>query len=108
MAFFPMTFPFYFDPSDAYSPFRPVVEETERSFGTIPEDSRMFLDPAFSLRVPDVVTAVREFDGSFNGRIFGTTAEDGRDFNTPSASRVFGVTPSVSRSFDDDTHEGRN
>jgi hypothetical protein len=110
MAFFPMTFPFYFDeaPAPVCSPFRPVVEEAGRAFGTIPEDSRAFLDPAFSLRVPDVVTAVREFDGSFNGRIFGTIAEDGRDFNVPSTSRVFGVTPSTSRSFDDDTHEGRH
>ncbi len=71
MAFFPMTFPFYFDPSDAYSPFRPVVEEANRSFGLITSGQR-----AFSGDSPAV--------------------------------RVFGITPSASRPFDDDTHEGRH
>ena len=73
MAFFPMTFPFYFDevPAPVYPPFRPLADESLRSFGTITEDSRIFLDPS-------------------------------------SSSRVFGIAPSVSRPFDDDTHEGRH
>ena len=109
MAFFPMTFPFYFDeaPVTVYPPFRPLADESSRSFGTIPEDSRMFLDPSFVHRQPQIET-VREFGGTFDGRIFGVTAEDSRDFNAPSSSRIFGITPSISRPFDDDTHEGRH
>jgi hypothetical protein len=108
MAFFPMTFPFYFDPTDAYSPFRPLADESLRSFGATPEDPRMFLDPSFVHRPPQIET-VREFDGTFNGRIFGVTAEGSREFDTSSpSSRIFGITPSVSRPFDDDTHEGRH
>jgi len=109
MAFFPMTFPFYFDevPATVYPPFRPLADESPRSFGTIPEDPRTFLDPSFVHRPPQAET-IREFDGTFNGRIFGVTAEDSRDFNAPSPSRIFGITPSVSRPFDDDTHEGRH
>ena len=108
MAFFPMTFPFYFEEATVYPPFRPLADEYPRLFGTIPEDPRMFLDPSFVHRLPQVTT-IREFDGTFsNDRIFGVTAEDSRDFNAPSPSRVFGITPSVSRPFDDDTHAGRH
>ena len=110
MAFFPMTFPFYFDEATTpvYPPFRPLADESSRSFGTIPEDPRTFLDPSFVHR-PFQIETVREFDGTFsNDRIFGVTAEDSRDFDAPSSSRVFGITPSISRPFDDDTHEGRH
>jgi len=51
MAFFPMTFPFYFDPSDAYPPFRPVVEETNRSFGLIASGQRTFSGDSPAVRV---------------------------------------------------------
>ena len=110
MAFFPMTFPFYFDevPAPVYPPFRPLADESLRSFGTIPEDPRMFLDPSFVHRPPQAET-IREFDGTFsNDRIFGVAAEDSRDFNAPSPSRVFGITPSASRPFDDELDEGRH
>jgi len=110
MAFFPMTFPFYFDevPAPVYPPFRPLADESLRSFGTIPEDSRTFLDPSFVHRQAEV-EIVRSFDTvPFDGRVFGVVAEDSRDFNAPSTSRVFGVAPSISRPFDDDTHEGRH
>ena len=109
MALFPMTFPFYFDEATTpvYPPFRPLADESSRLFGTIPEDPRTFLDPSFIHRLPQVTT-IREFDGTFDGRIFGVTAEDSRDFNAPSSSRIFGITPSISRPFDDDTHEGRH
>lgn len=106
MALFPMTFPFFFEEAVVYPPFRPLADESSRSFGTIPEDPRMFLDPSFVHR-PLQVEIVREFDGSFNGRIFGVTTEDTRDFDAPSPSRVFGVDSFPSRSFDDDTHSGR-
>jgi len=111
MAFFPMTFPFYFDEATTpvYPPFRPLADESPRSFGTIPEDPRMFLDPSFVHRLPQVTT-IREFDGTFsNDRIFGVMAEGSREFDTSSpSSRIFGITPSVSRPLDDDTHEGRH
>jgi len=73
MALFPMTFPFYFDevPAPVYPPFRPLADESLRSFGTITEDPRMFLVPS-------------------------------------SSSRVFGITPSASRPFDDELDEGRH
>lgn len=101
MAFFPMIFPFYFDevPAPVYPPFRPLADESLRSFGTIPEDLRTFLDSSF-LRRPVEVEIVRAFAGSLDGRIFGVTAEDSRDFNAPSPSRVFGVDVSPSRPFD--------
>ena len=109
MALFPMTFPFYFDevPAPVYPPFRPLADESLRSFGTISEDPRMFLDPSFVHRQPQV-EIVREFDGPFDGRIFGITAEDSRYFNALSSSRVFGITPSASRPFDDELDEGRH
>ena len=109
MAFFPMTFPFYFDevPAPVYPPFRPLADESLRSFGTIPEGSRTFFDPSFVHR-PVEVEIVRSFAGSLDGRIFGVTAEDSRDFNAPSPSRVFGITPSASRPFDDELDEGRH
>lgn len=104
-----MTFPFYFDevPAPVYPPFRPLADESSRSFGTITEGLRMFLDSPF-VRRPVEVEIIRSFDAPSNGRIFGVTAEDSRDFNTPSSSRVFGITPSISRPFDDDTYEGRH
>lgn len=109
MAFFPMTFPFYFDevPAPVYPPFRPLADESLRSFGTVPEDSRMFLDPSF-VRRPVEIEIVRSFDGSLDGRIFGVTAEDSRDFNAPSSSRVFGVDTSPVRPFDGEHDTGRH
>jgi len=55
----------------------------------------------------------RPFDDDLESkRVFGVDTETGREFgknDTPSpSSRIFGITPSVSRPFDDDTHEGRH
>ena len=55
----------------------------------------------------------RPFDGdSESKRVFDVDTETGREFgknDTPSpSSRVFGITPSVSRPFDDEHDEGRH
>jgi len=108
MALFPMTFPFYFEEVIVYPPFRPLTDENDRVFGTIPEDPRIFLDPSFVHRLPEVAI-LRSFDGVAIGRQFGLIADTERDFDkASSSSRVFGITPSVSRPFDDDTNTGRH
>lgn len=109
-----MTFPFYFDPADAYVPFRPVSPETIRAFGTVVEDSRTFLDPTLIHRLSEDSTgiSVRIFDSLDEAyRSFGLIPCDKREFPSPSCAnkRVFGTTVSSStRPFDDDTHEGRS
>ena len=115
MAFFPMTFPFYFDPTDAYVPFRPISPETIRAFGTIIEDSRTFLDPTLIHRLSEDSVGISDrtfgsVDELYN-RSFGLIPCDKREFPSSSSyanKRVFGATPSSTRSFDDDTHEGRS
>lgn len=108
MALFPMTFPFYFEEVTVYPPFRPLTDESGRVFGTIPEDPRMFLDPSFAPRLPEIAT-FRPFDDISIGRQFGLIADIERDFDeASSSSRVFGITPPVSRPFDDDTNTGRS
>jgi len=57
--------------------------------------------------------ADRPFDGdSESKRVFGVDIETGREFGkndtSPSPSRIFGITPSVSRPFDDERDEGRH
>jgi len=110
MALFPMTFPFYFDeaPAPVYPPFRPLTEEEMRTFGTTPEDPRTFLDPAFSVRVPDVVTTIRAFDGSVAERVFSVDSIVVRPFDdSDSTGRTLGTDASPSRRFDDEHDECR-